>query len=82
MIQHFSDLEIIARTLYGEARGEVNKAGVLALESICSVIWNRWQINPKRFNHTNFHVGMNVMLIYQPYYHLKYMTVCMRYVRR
>jgi hypothetical protein len=33
MIDTFSDADIIARTLYGEARGEVAKVGVIALEA-------------------------------------------------
>lgn len=49
MINNFSDVEIIARTLFGEARGEVEKVGVIALEAIASVIWNRWVKNPKQF---------------------------------
>lgn len=49
MINKFSDVEIIARTLFGEARGEVEKVGILALEAIASVIWNRWLKNPKKF---------------------------------
>lgn len=46
MIETFSDADIIARTLYGEARGEVAKVGLIALEAVASVIWNRWRIHP------------------------------------
>lgn len=43
MIHNLSEIEIVARTLYGEARGEVAKIGPTALEAIASVIWNRLQ---------------------------------------
>jgi len=52
MISDLSDLDIVARTLYGEARGEVAKVGIIALEAIASVIWNRLKVNPKRFGST------------------------------
>ncbi len=49
MTEHFSDLDIVARTLYGEARGELKQFGLCALEGVAGVIWNRWQGNPGRF---------------------------------
>ena len=52
MIDIFSDTDIIARTLYGEARGEVAKVGIIALEAVASVIWNRWQSHPSYFGQT------------------------------
>lgn len=52
MIKSLSDMDVVARTLYGEARGEVNKFGIIALEAIASVIWNRLAINSKRFGTT------------------------------
>lgn len=52
MIQTFSDVDIIARTLYGEARGEVAKVGVIALKAVASVIWNRWRVQPLYFGIT------------------------------
>lgn len=52
MIHTFSDTDIIARTLYGEARGEVAKVGIIALEAIASVIWNRWKSHPLYFGKT------------------------------
>lgn len=52
MMDQFSDIEIMARTLYGEARGEVAKVGIIALEAIASVICNRVQY-PKRFGRTH-----------------------------
>lgn len=52
MIHNLSEIEIVARTLYGEARGEVAKIGPTALEAIASVIWNRWKYNPRRFGKT------------------------------
>lgn len=51
MIDDLSDLDVVARTLYGEARGEVAKVGIIALEAIASVIWNRLK-NPGRFGVT------------------------------
>ena len=39
---HFSDKGIFARTLYGEARGEVKKYGQKAFEAIGHVILNRF----------------------------------------
>lgn len=52
MIQKFSDLDIIARTLYGEARGEVANVGIIGLEAVASVIWNRWKSSPTYFGNT------------------------------
>lgn len=52
MINTFSDIEIIARTLYGEARGEVPKVGIIGLEAVASVIWNRWRTKPGYFGTT------------------------------
>lgn len=52
MIQNFSDLDIVARTLYGEARGEVARVGIIGLEAVASVIWNRWKANPTYFGNT------------------------------
>lgn len=52
MIDHYSDVEIIARTLYGEARGELAKVGIVGLEAIASVIWNRWRKHPSYFGRT------------------------------
>lgn len=52
MIDTFSDADIVARTLYGEARGEVAKVGLIALEAVASVIWNRWRIQPSYFGQT------------------------------
>ena len=49
MIETFSDVDIIAHTLYGEARGEVAKVGLIALEVVASVIWNRWRAHPSYF---------------------------------
>jgi spore germination cell wall hydrolase CwlJ-like protein len=51
-MENFSDIDIVARTLYGEARGDVSKVGIIALEAIAGVIWNRWKLNPKRFGET------------------------------
>jgi N-acetylmuramoyl-L-alanine amidase len=39
----FNSREIVARTLYGEARGELAKAGKRALCAVASVIVNRWK---------------------------------------
>lgn len=45
----FSDLEIVAKTLYGEARGE----GYEGQQAVCNVIFNRaqkpcwWGVNPR-----------------------------------
>ncbi len=52
MIESFSDVDIVARTLYGEARGEVAKVGVIALKAVASVIWNRWRVQPSYFGQT------------------------------
>jgi spore germination cell wall hydrolase CwlJ-like protein len=52
MITTFSDLDIIARTLYGEARGEVATIGLIGLEAVASVVWNRWRSNPAYFGKT------------------------------
>ncbi len=49
MIECFSNEEIVARTLYGEARGEIAKVGIVGIEAVASVIWNRWKQNPKRY---------------------------------
>ena len=38
---HFSTLEILALTLYGEARGEIKRFGLAPLYAICHVIQNR-----------------------------------------
>jgi N-acetylmuramoyl-L-alanine amidase len=35
------DLEILARTIYGEARGEFKRAGIQSLEAIAHVVMNR-----------------------------------------
>lgn len=48
-LDQFSDVEIVARTLYGEARGE----GYEGQQAVCSVIFNRankpswWGISPR-----------------------------------
>jgi len=48
-LDRFSDQEIVARTLYGEARGE----GYLGQQGVCNVIFNRaakpgwWGTNPR-----------------------------------
>lgn len=52
MIEDFSDLDVIARTLYGEARGELAKVGIVGLEAVASVIWNRWKCRPSYFGTT------------------------------
>lgn len=52
MINTLSDVHIVARTLYGEARGEVDKVGLIALEAVASVIWNRWSAHPSYFGPT------------------------------
>lgn len=52
MIESFSEADIVARTLYGEARGEVAKVGLVALEAVASVIWNRWHVQPSYFGKT------------------------------
>lgn len=41
MMDGFSDLQIFARTLYGEARGEVKKYGVESLMAVAHVVMNR-----------------------------------------
>ncbi len=38
-----NDLTIVAKTLYGEARGELNPFGLASLISIANVIVNRWK---------------------------------------
>jgi N-acetylmuramoyl-L-alanine amidase len=40
-----SPLDIVARTLYGEARGEV----LLGIQAVASVIWNRWRLRPRMY---------------------------------
>lgn len=54
MIETFSDVDIVARTLFGEARGEVAKVGLVArsrgecdLESLARSAIVFWT-NPKR----------------------------------
>jgi N-acetylmuramoyl-L-alanine amidase len=42
-LQYFSEKEILARTLYGEARGEVYKNGIKSLRAIAHVIINRYK---------------------------------------
>ncbi len=37
------DLDIFARTIYGEARGEFAKCGPAALIAVGNVIYNRWK---------------------------------------
>lgn len=49
---NFSEHEVFARTLYGEARGELATVGRVGLEAVASVIWNRWQQNPRRYGDT------------------------------
>lgn len=43
MLNNFSEKEIFARTLYGEARGEVFKFGDAALKGVASIIINRFK---------------------------------------
>jgi N-acetylmuramoyl-L-alanine amidase len=43
MRNYFSEKEIFARTLYGEARGEVGKFGDVALKAVASIIINRFE---------------------------------------
>ena len=43
------DIDILARTLYGEARGELQKYGTTPLVAICFVIVNRYK---KKFAHS------------------------------
>jgi N-acetylmuramoyl-L-alanine amidase len=47
-----SEIEVVAKTLYGEARGEATQFGVTALEAIASVIWNRFLKRPSVFGAT------------------------------
>lgn len=37
------DIDVMARTLYGEARGEVKKFGIVALIAVANVIFNRYK---------------------------------------
>ena len=39
----YHDIDIVARTLYGEARGEYTKIGLAALIAVANVIVNRWK---------------------------------------
>ncbi len=41
------DYDILARTLYGEARGEYKKVGIAALIAVANVIVNRFKGNKK-----------------------------------
>lgn len=51
-MKQFNELDIVARTLYGEARGEVQQFGIAALEGVASVIFNRFRKHPNLFGST------------------------------
>jgi len=46
------DIDILARTLYGEARGEYAKTGLSSLIAVGNVIINRWHTPHKPFGKT------------------------------
>lgn len=43
MLNDFSEKEVFARTLYGEARGEVVQFGESALKAVANIIMNRFK---------------------------------------